>query len=432
MYYRLDRNLTKQVDRILHDEVMELMRDIEDTGKTFKGVCEHFAEEVSHRKHYPIFFRVISAAGDIYFENFVGKRVALPPLNQTHDYFFTIATSKHSTPYRCYLKTIRDKEGEKYVIQIATPLKLYQKIIENYVENVITVIPIVLILSIGCGIFLSRKPHIIIKSLINTTHSIHSQNLKTRLSLPKHRDETWDLIVSINEMMDRLEQGFMEIKQFSTDVSHELRNSLFALKGEIEVALAQERSSEEYRKVLNSCVERINFLTKMVNDLFLLSRFEFKNVNLDVAELNLREIIEDLFDFFLPLAQDKYLQFTMGRIDSIFVNADKTRMHQLFSNLIENAIKFTPERGAVSISLIGENSSAQFTITDSGIGIPETEIPKVFNRFYQVDSSRSGFERGSGLGLNICKKIVEVYGGTIQVTNNKGRGVTFTVILPIA
>lgn len=430
MYFRLDRNLTKQIDQILHDEVMEFMRDIEDTGKTFKSVCEHYAEEVSHRKHYPISFRIITAAGDIYFENIDSKRVELPPLNPEKDNYYTITSAQYPTPYRFYQKAITGREGKPYVIQIATPLKLYQKILENFVENVITVVPIILILSIGCGLFLSRKPHIIIKSLINTTNSINSQNLKTRLPLPMRGDEIQDLMVSINGMMDRLEKGFMEIKQFSADVSHELRNPLFALKGEIEVALSQERGNQEYRRVLDTCMERTNFLIKMVNDLFLLSRFELKNIDLEVAALNLGEIIEDLFDFFLPLANDKHLQFTMGRMDDIYVNADKTRMHQLFSNLIENAIKFTPEGGAVSLSLTGENSFVRFTVADTGIGIPEAEIPKVFNRFYQVDKSRSGSVRGSGLGLNICKKIVEVHRGKIEVRSNEDKGVTFTVILP--
>jgi signal transduction histidine kinase len=252
------------------------------------------------------------------------------------------------------------------------------------------------------------------------------------LPSPTAHDEIYDLTNTINTMLDRLENSFKEIKQFTSDVSHELRNPLFGLKGEMEVALSNERSHHEYREVIQECLERVNALSKMVNDLFLVSRFELKKVDLDMLYLNLSEILQDLYDFFLPMAQEKKLVLTIDRCDSVLINGDKTRVHQLLSNLIDNAIKFTPENGSVILSLTSENTLAHVTIKDTGIGIPEEEIPHIFNRFYQVDKSRSGLSRGAGLGLHICKKIVDAHGGSIDVTSNEGKGVTFTVTLPKA
>jgi heavy metal sensor kinase len=420
------------VDRILYDESLELVRNTKDNNTDFLIACRQFAEEISHRKNYPLFFRVLTIDGKIYFESFESKSVLPSSFNQIQDSFATLRPSEQLISYRIYQTSFMLTDDKSYIIQIITPIRLPKKILENYRENIIAIIPIVLILSLGCGLLVSRKPHEILRSIVATTQNISSQNLEERLPVPKTSDETKDLITSINSMMDRLEKSFDEIKQFTSDVSHELRTPLFSLKGEIEVALSKSRSNEEYKKALEESFERVNLLIKMINDLFLISRFELKRVDLDLLQLNLNGILKDLYDFFLPIAQEKKLNFTIEKSENIFVNADKTRIYQLFSNLIENAIKFTPENGSVRLSLISKNKSAQFTIKDNGVGIPEADIPYIFNRFYQADKARSGPSRGTGLGLNICKKIVESHGGSISVILNEDKGVTFTVILPKA
>jgi len=428
IYYRLERNLIKQVDKMLSDETSELIRNSKESNSDVKLVCEDYAEEISHRKHYQIWFRVLTPEGNVYFENFESSKIVLPPFNESS--LQTLTLPGHPYPYLFYQKSIALTDAKKFTIQMSTPLKLPRKILDNYLENIIAIIPIILILSVGGGLLVSRKPHEILRSIIIATNSINSQNLRERLPVPKGADETKDLILSINAMMDRLEKAFMETKQFSSDVSHELRTPLFSLKGEIEVALSKVRSSEEYRKVLGECIERVDFLIKMVNDLFLITRFELKKVDLDFTSINLGETLKDLYDFFLPMAQEKTLNFAIERSDSISVNADKTRIYQLFSNLIDNAIKFTPENGSVTFSLIAQNTTATFSIKDSGIGIPEADTPYIFNRFYQADKSKSGSSRGTGLGLHICKRIVEAHGGTITVENNKDNGAHFIVTLP--
>jgi signal transduction histidine kinase len=231
-------------------------------------------------------------------------------------------------------------------------------------------------------------------------------------------------------MINRLEQSFKEIKQFTADVSHELRTPLFALKGELEIALSQKRNDEEYREAIAESLERVNFLIKMVNDLLLISRFDENRMDLELVYLNLGEIMRDLHDFYLPMAQDKKLQFTIEQCVDVVFACDKTRIRQLFSNLIDNAIKFTPQQGSVTLSLVNAGSSVQFRVSDTGIGIPAADIPNVFNRFYQGDKSRSGVSRGSGLGLHICKRIAEAHCGGITVESNHGAGVTLIVTLP--
>ena len=430
IYYRLERNLLKQIDRILHDETLELIRDTKKSDFNIQRVCENFEEEISHRKYYPIYFRVLTPSGSIYFASDASRKISFPPFEQNRSSFHTFTNPGHPYPYRLYQKNLTLTEGNEFIIQTATVTKLPGKVLENYLENITLAIPILLILSIVCGLFVSRKTREILRNIITITNRINSQNLQERLPVPQVKDEIKDLTLTINSMINRLEKSFKEVKQFTADVSHELRNPLFSLRGEMEVALTQKRDNKEYRKVIHECIERVNFIIKMVNDLFLISRFELKKVDLDLIYLNLSEILKDLYDFFLPMAQEKNLSLIIDRCDSSLINGDKTRIHQLFSNLIDNAIKFTPEDGSVTLSLISKNDAAQFMIKDSGIGIPEADVPHIFNRFYQVDKSRSGLSRGTGLGLNISQKIVEAHGGSIMVERNKDKGVTFTVSLP--
>ena len=431
IYYRLERNLIKQVDKVLLDEVYEIKSDVDESDFNIRLACETFEKEISHRKHYPIYFRVLTHAGSIYFESDASKKLSFPSFEQNRSSFLTFTNPGHSYPYRLYQKDFTLTDGNKFTIQIATVTKLSGKVLENYLQNITLAIPVLLILSIGCGMFISTKTRKILRNITTVTNRITSNNLQERLPVSHVKDEVQNLTITINNMIERLDKAFKEVKQFTSDVAHELRNPLFSLKGEMEVMLTKKRSDEEYREVIHECMERVNFIIKMVNDLFLISRFEAKKMDLDSTYLNLSEIVKDLFDFFLPMAQEKDLSFTIDRCDSVLINGDKTRINQLLNNLLDNAIKFTPKNGSVTLSLIAKNNTVQFMVKDNGIGIPKADIPHIFNRFYQVDKSRSGSLRGTGLGLNICKRIAEAHKGSIKIENNKDKGATFTLTLPI-
>jgi heavy metal sensor kinase len=433
MYFRMERTLIKQVDRLLNDEMLELIRQGENTGADFAHVCEAYARDISRRQFYPVYFRVRTAGGTVYFQNFDAAEIPLSPADAGQPSFFTVGVFEKPAYFRVHQHDLTLLDGSQYLIEMATPLKFLKDVLNNYMQNVLILLPIVLILGATCGILVSRKPRAVIKNIVATTSSINAQNLRQRLPVSTAGGgETQDLITAINAMMDRLEKAFAEIKYFTADVSHELRNPLFSLKGAIEVALTEQRTGEEYHRVLNDCIEQVNALIKMVNDLFLISRFELKNIDLELSDLNLSEMLDDLYDFFLPLAEEKKIHCSMERSDMLPVKADKTKIYQLMSNLIENGIKFTPEGGSVKMELSTDHGEVTFMVSDNGPGIPEADMPYIFNRFYQVDKSRSASaQRGSGLGLHICKKIVEAHGGIITVASNATGGVAFTVKLPL-
>jgi heavy metal sensor kinase len=430
-FYRVGHNLLKQMDKILEDESLEFINILEHHAYDLRQASLNYEANNRNKKFYPIFFRILAGDGSVYFESANIRKHSSPLFEQSRGPLIDLLNIGRARPFLYYSKKFTASEGTEYKIQIATDIKRIKKTLRNFLENIFIVIPLLLIVSIGCGMFVAKKYRAIVRNITSVTNRITSLNLQERLTVPAVQDEFRDLTVTINSMINRLEKSFKEIKQFTADVSHELRTPLFALKGELEIALSQKRNDAEYREAIAESLERINFLIKMVNDLLLIARFDENSMELKLEYLNLGEIVRDLHDFYLPMAQDKKLQFSIEQCDDVVFASDKTRIRQLFSNVIDNAIKFSPEQGSVTLSLTAAESAVKFLVKDTGIGIPAADIPGIFNRFYQGDKSRSGASRGSGLGLHICKRIAEAHHGSISIERNQGPGVTAIVTLPL-
>lgn len=427
-YYRLQHNLLKQIDRMLKDEAKELIMEIEEEKHLVKG-CNMFFEDISHREFYPVFFRVMASDGTSLCESENFSTILSNGIKQREH--FTVTVDKRGKKrYRIYETKFTFKDKGPFVAQMATNTKRSDKILENSLENIFTAIPMVFLLSICCGMYIAQKPRKILQNITSVTRRITSQNLAERLPLPPGQDEIRDLTLTINFMLDNIESSFDEIKQFTADVSHELRNPLSAIKGEIEIAVSRKRDAADYRETLHNCLERIDDLIKMVNDLFLISRFDANKYDLKLSRINLAGLLGEMYDFFLPMAQEKNIHFVIERCDTVFASVDRHKILQMLSNLMDNAVKFTPENQSITVSLIEYSQEAELKVSDSGMGIPESDLENIFKRFYQVDPSRSGDDRGAGLGLHICKRIAEVHGGSISAIRNKTKGATFTVRLP--
>jgi len=430
-FYRLGHSLLKQIDRILQDESLEFANAVDSNGNNLLRACEVYENNKRNLKYYPLYFRVLRSDGTVYFETANAQKLSVSPFGKINPPLLALLDLTSAHPYRHHKNKFALQNGTTYIIQVAIDIELIKSTMRNLLENILLVIPLLVLLSIGFGMVVSKHYRDRVRSITSLTNRITSQNLQERLAVPHTNDEIKDLTLTLNSMIDRIEKSFREIKQFTADVSHELRTPLFAMKGEMEVALSEKRTEDEYRDAIAESLERINLLIKMVNDLFLVSRFEAKKMDLDLLYLNLGEIVRDLYDFYLPMAQEKDLHFSVDRCDDVLFRGDRTRIHQLLSNLIDNAIKFTPVQGTVTLSLFTKNKGIEFRVSDTGIGIPAADKPSIFNRFFQGDKSRSGSARGSGLGLHICKRIVEAHDGEITVESNEGSGVTFIVTLPV-
>jgi signal transduction histidine kinase len=231
-------------------------------------------------------------------------------------------------------------------------------------------------------------------------------------------------------MIHRLHQSFAQVRQFSADASHELRTPLTIIRGEIELALRSPKTPEEYRSVLESTLEEIMRLTSIIDNLLMLAKADQGTYHANFSEVDLKALVDELYEDSEVLAESKNIHVELRAGEPITIVGDRLRLRQLMLNLIDNAIKYTPDGGTVKLSLEGHNGSAVFAVQDTGIGIPLEEQEKIFNRFYRVDKARSRELGGTGLGLSIARWIAELHRGTIGVQSEPNKGSTFTVTLP--
>jgi heavy metal sensor kinase len=285
-----------------------------------------------------------------------------------------------------------------------------------------------LILAILGGLFLSRQALRPVADSIATARRLDPRDLTERLPRTGAGDELDELAGTINGLLDRLAAYHAQVIRFTADASHELRSPLAAMRAAVEVTLQQPRTVGDYRDVLASLGEQCEQLTSLVNGLLLLARADAGEVVVGRGTVDLSALAEEAAEMYEPLAEERGIAFRWECPPEVLVPGDSQRLRQLVTNLIDNAMKFTPAGGAVLLRVQQTDHVAKLTVTDTGVGIASGHMPYIFERFYQADSARSS--AGSGLGLSICRWIVEVHGGHIAAESVDGTGTTFTVKLP--
>jgi heavy metal sensor kinase len=265
--------------------------------------------------------------------------------------------------------------------------------------------------------------------MIATARQITAENMSLRIAPPETQDEIRELAETFNEMLEKIQQVFISQKQFIQDISHELRTPLTIMRGELEVALKRQRSVEEYSSILQSSLEETAKIGQLLENLLALARLDSSSVSLARDNADISAIMRDILDDMEILAHQKGIEIDFVSQEGIIIPIDKDQIMRSFINILENAIKYTPEKGRVSVEVIREDAYAFITISDTGIGIPEQDLPHIFDRFYQVDSSRSS--AGFGLGLSIALSIIEAHGGSITVESTPKQGTTFLISLPM-
>ena len=244
----------------------------------------------------------------------------------------------------------------------------------------------------------------------------------------RRRRRARPLAATINDLLDRLAAFHAQWKRFTADASHDLRSPLAALRAAIEVTLQQPREGREYRQVLGNVSEQCDRLTELVDGLLLLARADAGQVELRREPVDLAALVGEVIDIYMPLAEERGVGLKWDQPPPAPVLGDSSRLGQLVTNLLDNALKFTEPGGDVAVSVTREGREVHLVVSDTGIGIPTDHLPHIFDRFYQADAARSS--GGSGLGLSICRWIVESHGGEIRATSGPERGSSFTAILP--
>jgi heavy metal sensor kinase len=324
-------------------------------------------------------------------------------------------------------------DGELGYALVAEPLSVIDEGLSRLRLHFLAGVPVILLLASAGGYFLARKSLLPIASMNLQTERISAESLSSRLDVPNPRDELGRFATTINQLLARLDNSFQEQQRFIADASHELRTPLAVLRGETEVALTKTRTIDEYQESLSLIKDEAERLSRIVEDLFILARHPIDTPAAVIKEpLSLNETVRDCARAAQVLAIRKGVRLNIENDSaSIVVTGDDELLKRMILNLLDNAVKYTPEGGEVSVTLKQLNGDANIVVCDTGIGIPQADQLLVFDRFYRVDKARSRALGGAGLGLSIVRWIVDAHGGTIAVRSTPGKGSVFTVELPL-
>jgi heavy metal sensor kinase len=455
LYLTLSKSLYRDVDNKLRS-LAELIasESASPLSKFGFGNIDQALETSMNLKPIGKFIQVLDESGKIGRKSDNMKNIQLPislnTLKNASKGLITFETNRSfgNTPLRIITFPIIDDNNVTKIVQIASSLEDVEDALNTlFIILLITVPSALMVASLG-GQFLASKALKPVDNVTQTARMITSKNLNQRIQPPKVKDEISRLIETFNEMISRLDQSFRQVKQFTTDASHELKTPLTILKGEVEVTLRKKRMVNEYEQILKSNLEEVNRMSKIVDDLLWLSKADIGEIRLKKEDINLTEILNELVNQMSILAQPKNIRIeTLNHHEDIHIWGDVLRIRELFLNLIDNGIKYTEEGDSVKISFekdawvhdknqtdLEEGKFVKFikvSVSDSGIGIAKEDQERIFNRFFRVDKARSRGQGGSGLGLSICKWIVEAHQGEIKVEIEIGKGSSFIVKLPL-
>lgn len=337
-------------------------------------------------------------------------------------------------PLRIHTHPVYENGRLTHLLQVAQSLDTVEQTLDELRGAFLVFGPPALLLLVGAGWLLVGWALSPVTRITRAVRRINAENLSQRLPVARGHDEIAQLAETFNEMLARLEDSFLKIKQFSGDASHELRTPLTIIRGETEVALLWAKDTDEMRRVLQSNLDEIDRMGRIINDLLTLAKSEAGEMPLEMKEFSLSDLVQELYLQGRTLGEAKQMDVSLQLdvSEEIRIRGDELRLRQMFLNLISNAIKYTPDQGRVVVSLATDDGQAVVTVRDSGIGIPAEHLPHIFSRFYRIDKARNREDGGTGLGLAIVKWIVEVHDGKIRVTSNPGQGSIFTVYLPVS
>ncbi len=302
-------------------------------------------------------------------------------------------------------------------------------ILTTFTDVLLIVGPVALLLAGLVGyLYLKRSFHPV-QVMASTIRDIEEHNLDKRLEVHSN-DELGYLASTFNRMLTRLENAFQREKQFTGDASHELRAPLAVIQGEATLALSKDRDADEYRKALENIYQQTEDMSSMLRKLLFLARYEDTR-QLDFEEINLKVLFDELKADLEILCEDKSIQCELHAIDNMIVWGHRLSLREMFFNIIENAIRYTPDGGEISATMERKDRYACIAIRDNGIGIPEEHLRHIFEQFYRVDKSPSRTEGGAGLGLAISRRIAEIHNGTITVESEVDKGSIFYIYLPL-
>ncbi len=349
---------------------------------------------------------------------------------KAHKESWTIRRSKQGVPYMIRSGSFIDDNHKSFYVALGRSLGESGRIVDEFTWNYFFILPLLIVTSSFLGWYVARRALIPVDDVARAAQRITGANLTARIPSRGAKDELDRLINSFNRMIERLNDSFTQTRQFSTDVSHELRTPLTAIRGQLEVALLTAKTVGDYRDSIVDALQDVERLSQTIRALLLLSQAESGQLAIQWQPIDLVPLAADIVDQFQIPAEGARLTLTSSFPEECPVEGDRIQLERLLSNLLSNAVKYTPEGGTVHVAVTCGAGLARIVVEDSGLGIPQDNLPHIFDRFYRVPSMDRGPEKGLGLGLSFVAWIVKAHRGTIEVESHLGSGTKFTITLP--
>ncbi len=440
LYVKLEKSHEKNIESSLEAIAQGLKNDISEAPhKMLQDILDK--EKEREVPLNPVYIQVLKIgskpAGEVAAKSNLLKGKTLPlfktkRLAENVPLFKTISDkSIYPFPLKVIGLPVSIGTNKQYLIEAASPLRKEDDALDDLVEALFVLDPVLLIVALLGGYFLIQKTLTPVRNIVLSAKKITAEDLSHRIEAVDTKDEIGELVETFNDMISRLEKSFIQIKQFSSDVAHELKTPITAIRGMSEVILRKERPKKEYIDAFKNIVEETINMQVIIDNLLFLSRTEAQDVRYSFKTIALDEVLLEVFESMEILAKEKKVRLILSRLQQVSIKGDRNLIKRLFSNLIDNAVKYTHKGGKVEVFLERNDNFARFSVKDTGIGISKDELPYIFNRFYKADETRHRDGGGSGLGLSIVQRIAQLHKGRIDVESIPDKGSTFAVFLPI-
>ncbi len=413
---------------VLADKVAALHADLQENGPT------RFAEELNGRKageHTAYWIRVLDPQGRTYAET-PGMDRSLPPeifpppqksasiIGSPKDY------RKGSKLFS--LVTLNEESGSQpYTLQVAQDRSSDELVERNFAVLFIMVLCGSILASAFIAVIVTKRGLRPLREMTQSVARIGPTHLKERVTPAEWPRELKPLAIAFDDMLKRLDDSFTRLSQFSADLAHELRTPIANMIGEAQVALTRDRTAAEYRETIESTVGESERLSRIVDNLLFVARVDAASEPIARKQFDARAAVEKIAAFYQTVADDHHVAVRCSGDGQIY--ADPDLFERALGNLLDNALRFTPDNGAIQIVLSERNADFEVAVSDNGRGIDPEHLPRVFDRFYRAESSRGS--DGAGLGLALVKSIVDLHVGSAIIESNVGSGTTVKLIFPL-
>jgi heavy metal sensor kinase len=321
--------------------------------------------------------------------------------------------------------------SDTLILGVADPQRKFEGVLRAFTTVLLLSTPLILALATACGLWLGRRALTPVARIADDARAITETNLSARLAVPDSRDELQQLSETLNDMLERIEQSFTRTRQFTADASHELRAPMTLIYTAAEHSLRRERSREELVDSMRKILREAQQTRALIDDLLLLARGDASREEAALTEMDAAPLLRDAAEQATAMAAAKDIGVSLQlEADSLPVRANEAQLRRLLLILVDNALKYTPAGGGVTIAGSGDATGVGISVADTGPGISPDDLPHVFERFWRADKVRSREAGGTGLGLTIARQIADLHGAHLGVESEIGRGSVFALRLP--